>query len=214
MNQELDARLPGITWNFSQNIRDNVMEALSGIKGDNSVKIIGPDLDRLELLAAKTKAVLREIRGIDDSKDLVPLHPIAQVDLEALYPPATGRQHRYGARRIGLDDAGRSDTPALQPAGRRHHGQALAQGGVLRNEDALALAHHCRGLRAAATMSAEQAESVRDQQQHEEHSETYAAPEKSARAGSGGVIVGVVRFVLVGCHDDHRQKRVSVTLHL
>ena len=32
-------------WNFSQNIRDNVMEALSGVKGDNSVKIFGPDLD-------------------------------------------------------------------------------------------------------------------------------------------------------------------------
>ena len=45
MNEELEAKLPGINWNFSQNIRDNVMEALSGIKGDNSVKIIGPDLD-------------------------------------------------------------------------------------------------------------------------------------------------------------------------
>ena len=55
MNAELGEKLPGITWNFSQNIRDNVMEALSGIKGDNSVKIIGPDLDRLEVLAAKTK---------------------------------------------------------------------------------------------------------------------------------------------------------------
>ena len=46
MNAELDDKLPGINWNFSQNIRDNVMEALSGIKGDNSVKIIGPDLDQ------------------------------------------------------------------------------------------------------------------------------------------------------------------------
>ena len=55
MNKELEAKLPGINWNFSQNIRDNVMEALSGIKGDNSVKIIGPDLDRLEVLATKTK---------------------------------------------------------------------------------------------------------------------------------------------------------------
>src|SRR5580704_4896820 len=53
LNDELDRKLPGITWNFSQNIRDNVLEALSGIKGDNSVKIVGPDLDQLEALAAR-----------------------------------------------------------------------------------------------------------------------------------------------------------------
>jgi len=66
MNKDLDDQLPGITWNFSQNIRDNVMEALSGIKGDNSVKIIGPDLDRLEVLATKTKNVLQQIHGIEN----------------------------------------------------------------------------------------------------------------------------------------------------
>jgi cobalt-zinc-cadmium resistance protein CzcA len=66
MNAELDARLPGISWNFSQNIRDNVMEALSGIKGDNSVKIIGPDLDKLEILAAKVKNILQQVRGIEN----------------------------------------------------------------------------------------------------------------------------------------------------
>ena len=66
MNAELGEKLPGITWNFSQNIRDNVMEALSGIKGDNSVKIFGPDLDRLELLAAKAKNVLQQVRGIEN----------------------------------------------------------------------------------------------------------------------------------------------------
>ena len=41
MNDELQTKLPGLDWNFSQNIRDNVMESLSGIKGDNSVKIFG-----------------------------------------------------------------------------------------------------------------------------------------------------------------------------
>ncbi|HXY35270.1 MAG TPA: efflux RND transporter permease subunit [Planctomycetaceae bacterium] len=66
MDAELERKLPGISWNFSQNIRDNVMEALSGIKGDNSVKIIGPDLDKLELLATKTKDVLQQIPGIVD----------------------------------------------------------------------------------------------------------------------------------------------------
>jgi cobalt-zinc-cadmium resistance protein CzcA len=66
MNQELQAKLPGITWNFSQNIRDNVMEALSGIKGDNSVKIVGPDLDELEVLATKTKVILQQVPGIEN----------------------------------------------------------------------------------------------------------------------------------------------------
>jgi heavy metal efflux system protein len=66
MNGELSEKLPGITWNFSQNIRDNVMEALSGIKGDNSVKIFGPDLDKLEVLAAKTKNILQQVRGIEN----------------------------------------------------------------------------------------------------------------------------------------------------
>jgi cobalt-zinc-cadmium resistance protein CzcA len=66
MNHELEQKLPGIVWNFSQNIRDNVMEALSGIKGDNSIKIFGPDLDRLEVLAAKAKNVLEDIQGIEN----------------------------------------------------------------------------------------------------------------------------------------------------
>ena len=56
MNADLARRLPGVDWNFSQNIRDNVMESLSGVKGDNSVKIFGPDLDKLEQLAIQVKA--------------------------------------------------------------------------------------------------------------------------------------------------------------
>src|SRR5262249_17280719 len=51
MNAELDRNLPGVDWDFSQYIRDNVMEALSGVKGENSVKIIGPDLEELEKVA-------------------------------------------------------------------------------------------------------------------------------------------------------------------
>jgi cobalt-zinc-cadmium resistance protein CzcA len=66
MNGELNRLLPGVSWNFSQNIRDNVMEALSGVKGDNSVKIFGPDFDRLEELAAKTKGILEDVPGVED----------------------------------------------------------------------------------------------------------------------------------------------------
>jgi cobalt-zinc-cadmium resistance protein CzcA len=66
MSAELEAKLPGINWNFSQNIRDNVMEALSGVKGDNSVKIFGPALDKLELRAMEVKNALQNTKGIED----------------------------------------------------------------------------------------------------------------------------------------------------
>jgi cobalt-zinc-cadmium resistance protein CzcA len=65
MNAELTADLPGVDWNFSQNIRDNVMESLSGVKGDNSVKIFGPDLDELEKVAEKVKNALRQSYVLD-----------------------------------------------------------------------------------------------------------------------------------------------------
>jgi cobalt-zinc-cadmium resistance protein CzcA len=66
MNDELEQKIPGVVWNFSQNIRDNVMEAMSGVKGDNSVKIFGPDLDQLEVLATRVKNVLQDIPGIEN----------------------------------------------------------------------------------------------------------------------------------------------------
>ena len=64
MNTELAKSIAGVNWNFSQNIRDNVMEALSGVKGDNSVKIFGPDLDQLERLADQVRNRLTGIPGI------------------------------------------------------------------------------------------------------------------------------------------------------
>ncbi|HKI33665.1 MAG TPA: efflux RND transporter permease subunit [Gemmataceae bacterium] len=66
MNAELRSQVPGADYNFSQNIRDNVMESLSGIKGDNSVKIFGPDLDKLDALAEKVKERLDKVEGIKD----------------------------------------------------------------------------------------------------------------------------------------------------
>jgi cobalt-zinc-cadmium resistance protein CzcA len=66
MNQQMHRELPGVDWNFSQYIRDNVMESLSGVKGDNSVKIIGPDLDELEKLADQAKAILDTVPGLEN----------------------------------------------------------------------------------------------------------------------------------------------------
>jgi cobalt-zinc-cadmium resistance protein CzcA len=66
VNQELRDTLPGIDWNFSQYIRDNVTEALAGVKGDNAVKIFGPDLDKLEEIAAEVKNRLEQVQGIKE----------------------------------------------------------------------------------------------------------------------------------------------------
>jgi len=63
-NAELESRLPGADWNFSQNIRDNVMEAMSGVKGNNSIKIFGPDIQKLEELAVQVRDRLRSVPGI------------------------------------------------------------------------------------------------------------------------------------------------------
>jgi len=66
MNEELRDTFPGVDWNFSQYIRDNVTEALAGVKGDNAVKIFGPDLNKLEQLASEVKNRLEKIPGIQE----------------------------------------------------------------------------------------------------------------------------------------------------
>jgi heavy metal efflux system protein len=67
MSAELQRKVPGVEWAFSQYIRDNVMECISGVKGDNSIKIYGPNLNRLEELAEQTKNEISKIRGIYDT---------------------------------------------------------------------------------------------------------------------------------------------------
>src|SRR5262249_17646160 len=58
LDRALSDAIPGIDWGFSQNIRDNVMETLSGVKGENSVKVFGPSLEELERLAEQVTTTL------------------------------------------------------------------------------------------------------------------------------------------------------------
>src|SRR5215468_6041962 len=58
--------LPGITTNFSQPIKDNVDEALSGVKGELSIKLFGPDLFVLNQKAKEIAGILASIRGVTD----------------------------------------------------------------------------------------------------------------------------------------------------
>ena len=70
---------PGINFNFSQYIRDNVEEALSGVKGANSVKIIGTDLHDLEELGQRVAKILRTVPGIEN---VGMFHIVGQPNLE------------------------------------------------------------------------------------------------------------------------------------
>jgi heavy metal efflux system protein len=65
MSRELE-RIPGVIWNFSQPISDNMEEAVSGVKGELAVKIYGDDLTVLEGTADQIVGIMRDIRGIED----------------------------------------------------------------------------------------------------------------------------------------------------
>ena len=67
LQQEFNAELPGVTFNFSQYIQDNIEEALSGVKGANSVKIIGPNLKYLGRTGRlRSMHEMAQVRGMAD----------------------------------------------------------------------------------------------------------------------------------------------------
>ena len=66
IDADLQREIPGVIFNFSQYIQDNIEEAISGVKGVNSVKIIGPNLDTLTKLAKQVQDEMSAIRGITD----------------------------------------------------------------------------------------------------------------------------------------------------
>jgi len=65
MNRELD-KTPGVLWNFSQPIADNMEEAVSGVKGELAIKVYGDDLRALEDTGEKIVNVMHTIPGIQD----------------------------------------------------------------------------------------------------------------------------------------------------
>jgi cobalt-zinc-cadmium resistance protein CzcA len=93
LQKEFDEALPGVGFNFSQYIQDNVEEALSGVKGANSVKIVGQDLKVLEDLAEKVMAEMGQVQGV---ADLGIFHVVGQPNLNI-------RVDREKAARYGLN---------------------------------------------------------------------------------------------------------------
>ena len=65
MNKELE-KIPGVIWNFSQPIADNMEEAVSGVKGELAIKVFGDDLKMLETAGNQIVGVMRTVPGIQD----------------------------------------------------------------------------------------------------------------------------------------------------
>jgi cobalt-zinc-cadmium resistance protein CzcA len=65
MNRELE-KIPGVIWNFSQPIADNMEEAVSGVKGQLATKVYGDDLRVLEDKANQIVTIMRGVKGIED----------------------------------------------------------------------------------------------------------------------------------------------------
>ena len=91
MTEALGQQFPGVEFNFSQYIQDNVEEAASGVKGENSVKVFGNDLETLEKTADAIAAVLAKVPGITDLAVLRSLgQPTIRIDVDRV------RAARYG----------------------------------------------------------------------------------------------------------------------
>ncbi|HTV78769.1 MAG TPA: efflux RND transporter permease subunit, partial [Steroidobacteraceae bacterium] len=89
----LTQKFPGVDFNFSQYIEDNVEEAASGVKGENSVKLFGNDLHLLAATAARIRDVMQGVPGITDLAVFNPLgQPTIRIDVD-----------RERASRLGLD---------------------------------------------------------------------------------------------------------------
>jgi cobalt-zinc-cadmium resistance protein CzcA len=76
-------KIPGLSYSFSQYIQDNVNEALSGVKGENSIKIYGPDLEVLDEKAHEVLKLLKKVRGIADEGILKELgQPTLNIEID------------------------------------------------------------------------------------------------------------------------------------
>ena len=111
MMEKLRSEFPGVDFNFSQYIEDNVEEAASGVKGENSVKIYGNDLEILAKTGEKIKDVMATVPGITDLAVLASRgQPTGLIDVDrakaARYGLQTGDVNATVTAAIGGQAAG------------------------------------------------------------------------------------------------------------
>ena len=135
--QEKFAKYPGVVFGFSQTIQDNVEEAMSGVKGENSLKIFGDDFGELTRIANNVVNVMNQVRGVADAgvftvngqpslvvevdRQKAARYGIAPADINAAVQAAVGgaaiTQMVEGDRRFDISvrypDADRSDPAAI-----------------------------------------------------------------------------------------------------
>jgi cobalt-zinc-cadmium resistance protein CzcA len=119
--RKLEADFPGVEFNFSQYLQDNVAEAVSGVKGENSIKLFGNDLQALTDTANKIKAVLATVPGITDLAVFTSLgQPTVQIEIDraraARYGLAPGDINATIRTAIGGESAG----DLYEPGSDRH----------------------------------------------------------------------------------------------
>jgi heavy metal efflux system protein len=117
----LQAKFPGVEFNFSQYLQDNVSEAVSGVKGENSIKLYGNDLQALTDTANHIKQVLSTVQGITDLAVFTSLgQPTIQIDIDraraARYGLTPGDINTTIKTAIGGDSAG----DLYEPGSDRH----------------------------------------------------------------------------------------------
>ncbi|MGE5158125.1 MAG: efflux RND transporter permease subunit [Gemmatimonas sp.] len=118
---ELQQKFPGVEFNFSQYLQDNVSEAVSGVKGENSIKLFGNDLEVLTATANKIKDVLSTVQGITDLAVFTSLgQPTIQIEIDraraARYGLTPGDINTTIRTAIGGDSAG----DLYEPGSDRH----------------------------------------------------------------------------------------------
>ncbi len=118
---QLQDKFPGVEFNFSQYLQDNVSEAVSGVKGENSIKLYGNDLQALTDTANKIKSVLATVQGVTDLAVFTSLgQPTIQIDVDraraARYGLAPGDINATIKVAVGGDTAG----DLYEPGSDRH----------------------------------------------------------------------------------------------
>jgi cobalt-zinc-cadmium resistance protein CzcA len=118
---DLQTKFPGVEFNFSQYLQDNVSEAVSGVKGENSIKLYGNDLQALTDTANKIKSVLSTVQGVTDLAVFTSLgQPTIQIDIDrakaARYGLSPGDINATIKVAIGGDAAG----DLYEPGSDRH----------------------------------------------------------------------------------------------
>jgi cobalt-zinc-cadmium resistance protein CzcA len=119
--KELQNKFPGVEFNFSQYLQDNVSEAVSGVKGENSIKLYGSDLEALTKTANQIKNVLSTVQGVTDLAVFTSLgQPTVQIDIDrakaARYGLSPGDINATIKVAIGGDSAG----DLYEPGSDRH----------------------------------------------------------------------------------------------